>query len=161
MKRIWAPWRMTYILGDKAQGCVFCAALQAGDDSARYIVFRGQHAFVILNTFPYTNGHTLVVPYQHCADLVSLDAETLGEMMALTQGVIVGLRTAMNPAGFNVGINMGEAAGAGIRDHVHLHIVPRWHNDTNFMPVLGDVRVLPESLQETYAKLREALHLTL
>jgi ATP adenylyltransferase len=158
LKRIWAPWRMKYILSDKAQGCAFCEALQAGNDQAKYIVYRGEKAFVILNTFPYTNGHTLIVPYTHIGDLVKLDAETLAEMMLLTQKTLQALREAMGPHGFNVGLNLGEAAGAGIQDHVHIHIVPRWHNDTNFMPVFGDVRVIPEPLEDTYEKLRAALH---
>ncbi|HNR96760.1 MAG TPA: HIT domain-containing protein [Anaerolineae bacterium] len=158
MKRLWAPWRMKYILGDRpGSGCVFCDALAAGDDAAHYIVRRGQHAFVILNTFPYTNGHTLIVPNQHEGDLVLLDAATVNEMMALTQEVIAALRCSMNPSGFNVGMNLGESAGAGIRDHVHIHVVPRWNNDTNFMPVLGEVRVLPESLCDTYARLSGTL----
>ena len=158
MKRLWAPWRMKYILSDKpGSGCVFCDALAAGDDPAHYIIQRGNRAFVILNTFPYTNGHTLIVPNQHEGDLVRLDAETLNEMMALTQQVVAALRRSMNPSGFNVGMNLGESAGAGIQDHVHIHVVPRWNNDTNFMPVLGDVRVVPESLCETYSKLSAAL----
>lgn len=158
MKRIWAPWRMKYILGDKSQGgCVFCQALSAGDDAAHYIVQRGRRAFVVLNTFPYTNGHTLIVPNEHSGDLARLDLETLTEMMTLTQNVVRALRRSMCASGFNVGLNLGEAAGAGIQDHLHIHVVPRWHNDTNFMPVLGDVRVLPESLAETYLKLTKAL----
>ena len=157
MKRIWAPWRMKYILSDKAQGCAFCEALRAGNDEAKFILYRGQKAFIILNTFPYTNGHAMVVPYAHTGDLVQLDAETLAEMMLLTQKTLQALRKAMNPNGFNVGLNLGEAAGAGIQEHVHIHIVPRWHNDTNFMPVFGDVRVIPEPLEDTYKKLRAAL----
>jgi ATP adenylyltransferase len=158
LKRIWAPWRMKYILSDKGQGCVFCEALKAGDDRARYIVHRGEKAFIILNMFPYTNGHLMIVPYAHVGDLVQLDRETMGDMMLLTQKALQALRDAMGPHGFNVGLNLGEAAGAGIRDHVHIHIVPRWHNDTNFMPALADVRVIPESLPDTYAKLLAALH---
>jgi len=159
LKRLWAPWRMKYILGGKpGSGCVFCDALAAGDDPAHYIVRRGRRAFIILNTFPYTNGHTLIVPNQHEGDLVRLDADTLNEMLGLTQEVISALRHSMNPSGFNVGMNLGECAGAGIQDHVHIHVVPRWNNDTNFMPVLGDVRVLPESLRDTYEKLSAALN---
>lgn len=157
LKRLWAPWRMKYILSDKTQGCAFCQALQAGDDERKYIVYRGQKAFIILNTFPYTNGHLMIVPYLHIGDLAELDRETLTDMMALTQKALQAMRQAMSPHGFNVGLNLGEAAGAGIQDHVHIHIVPRWHNDTNFMPVLGDVRVIPEPLSETYQKLLTAL----
>jgi ATP adenylyltransferase len=148
---------MKYILSDKSQGCVFCQALQAGDDRAKYIVYRGERAFIILNTFPYTNGHLMIVPYVHIGDLVELDTETLADMMLLTQKALRALREATGPHGFNVGLNLGEAAGAGIQDHVHIHIVPRWHNDTNFMPALADVRVIPESLPDTYEKLRAAL----
>jgi ATP adenylyltransferase len=158
LKRIWAPWRMKYILSDKSEGCAFCEALQAGDDKAKFILHRGEKAFIILNTFPYTNGHLMIVPYEHVGDLVRLDAETLADMMLLTQKALQALRDAMGPHGFNVGLNLGEAAGAGIQDHVHIHIVPRWHNDTNFMPALADVRVIPEALPDTYEKLRVALH---
>ena len=148
---------MRYILSDKTQGCAFCQALQAGDDRAKYILYRGKKAFIILNTFPYTNGHAMIVPYAHIGDLVKLDAETLVEMMLLTQKVVQAMRGAMSPDGFNVGLNLGEAAGAGIQDHVHIHVVPRWHNDTNFMPVLADARVIPEPLEDTYDKLEAAL----
>jgi len=149
---------MKYILNDKTQDCVFCQALQAGDDKAKYIVYRGEKAFIILNTFPYTNGHLMVVPYAHVGDLTELDSATLADMMLLTQKALQAMRAAMGPHGFNVGLNLGEAAGAGIRDHVHIHVVPRWHNDTNFMPVLADVRVLPESLEKTYGRIQAALH---
>lgn len=148
---------MSYILGDRTQGCVFCQALAAGDDKAKYILYRSKKAFIILNTFPYTNGHALIVPYAHTGDLVKLDAGTLAEMMLLAQKVVQAMRGAMNPDGFNVGLNLGEAAGAGIQEHVHIHVVPRWHNDTNFMPVLADARVIPEPLADTYDKLQRAL----
>jgi len=157
MKRMWAPWRMGYILGNKVEGCVFCKKLQESDDGANYVLYRGGTAALILNLYPYTNGHLMVVPYSHCGDLAELDDETLGEMMRLTKLCIRLLRKAMSPHGFNVGMNLGQAAGAGIREHVHIHVVPRWDNDTNFMPVLGDVRVIPESLDDTYKKLATAL----
>lgn len=148
---------MKYILGDKTKDCVFCQALEAGDDRAMYIVYRGQRAFIILNKFPYVNGHMMVVPYAHSGDLAKLDVETLTDMMLLTQKGLRALQAAMNPDGFNVGMNLGEAAGAGIQEHLHIHIVPRWRNDTNYMPVLADVRVIPESLDDTYDKLQSAL----
>jgi ATP adenylyltransferase len=148
---------MEYILGDKAPQCVFCTALEGDDDAACHIVLRGKRAALMLNRFPYTNGHLLVVPLPHAGDLSELDRDTLADMMWLTARGIELLRTAMDPHGFNVGINLGQAAGAGIEDHVHVHIVPRWENDTNFMPVLGDVRVIPEWLNDTYAKLLAAL----
>jgi ATP adenylyltransferase len=156
VKRIWAGWRMKYILGDRSDNCVFCEALQADEDHAKYIVFRGESAALMLNLFPYTNGHLLVVPYEHVSDLVELSEQTLSEMMLLTTRGVGLLRKAMQPHGFNVGLNLGQAAGAGIQDHVHIHIVPRWENDTNFMPVLGDVRVIPEWLDDTYSKLLAA-----
>jgi len=157
VRRIWAGWRMEYILGVKSQECVFCRALQSGDDTASHIVYRGKRVVLMLNRFPYTNGHLLVVPLSHVGDLAELDRETLADMMLLTAKSIELLRAAMNPHGFNVGLNLGQAAGAGIQDHVHIHIVPRWENDTNFMPVLGEVRVIPEWLEDTYTKLRAAL----
>jgi ATP adenylyltransferase len=157
VRRIWAGWRMEYILGEKLQGCVFCKALQSHDDAANHVVYRGKRVALMLNRFPYTNGHLLVVPLTHAGDLAGLDPETLADMMLFTAKGIELLRAAMNPHGFNVGINLGQAAGAGIQDHVHIHIVPRWENDTNFMPVLGDVRVIPEWLEDTYSKLLTAL----
>ena len=158
MKRIWAGWRMKYILGDKPNGCVFCQALQGTNDAANYVLHRGERAAVMLNRYPYINGHMLIVPYAHLGDLADLDDQTLSEMMLLTTKGLRLLRSAMNPHGFNVGLNLGQAAGAGIQDHVHIHVVPRWENDTNFMPVLGDVRVIPEWLEDTYTNLLAALH---
>ncbi len=157
MRRIWAGWRMEYILGDKPEDCAFCKALQGHDDAANHILYRGRRVALMLNRYPYTNGHLLVVPLPHVGDLSELDRETLSDMMLLTAKGIELLRAAMKPHGFNIGINLGQAAGAGIQDHVHAHIVPRWENDTNFMPVLGDVRVIPEWLDDTYAKLLGAL----
>ena len=157
MKRIWAPWRMGYILGNKQAGCVFCQALRANKDAANHILCRSTKSALMLNLYPYTNGHMMVVPFLHTGELLDLDGETLADMMALTQQAVRLLREAMAPHGFNLGLNLGQAAGAGIQDHVHIHIVPRWENDTNFMPVLGDVRVIPESLDATYEKLEAAL----
>ena len=158
MKRIWAPWRMAYIRGEKSQDCVFCQALQEDDDAGNYVLWRDAKTALMLNRYPYVNGHLLVLPYVHVGDLSDLDDHTLAEMMLLTRKGIRVLRAALRPHGFNVGVNMGEAAGAGIQDHVHIHIVPRWHNDTNFMPVLGEVRVIPQSLDESYQELLAALH---
>lgn len=157
MKRMWAPWRMGYILGDKPDNCVFCEKLAAHDDAANYIVYRGTESALMLNLYPYINGHLLVVPYVHVGDLLEMDNETVVDMMRLTQKGVQLLRASANPHGFNIGMNLGEAAGAGIKEHLHIHIVPRWENDTNFMPVLGDVRVIPESLENTYEKLLAAL----
>lgn len=157
LRRIWAGWRMGYILGEKAEHCVFCEKLHAGDDATHYVLDRGEKVALMLNLYPYVNGHMLVVPYEHVADLAELDDETLSEMMRMTTKGLRLLRTAMNPHGFNVGVNLGEAAGAGIEDHVHIHIVPRWQGDTNFLSVFGDVRVIPEWLADTYSKLLAAL----
>jgi len=157
VKRIWAPWRIKYILGEKPHNCVFCEALQSRDDAAHYVLHRGDRCALMLNLYPYTNGHMMVIPYLHTGDLVALDSATIAEMMQTTQLGVQLLRGAMAPHGFNVGLNLGQAAGAGIQDHLHIHVVPRWDNDTNFMPVLGDVRVIPESLDATYAKLQAEL----
>ncbi len=157
VRRLWAPWRMGYILGDKPHNCVFCEALQANDDAANYVLYRDKRAALMLNRYPYINGHMLVVPYVHIGDLVDLDDQTLADMMFLTRKGVQLLRMAVNPHGFNIGLNLGQAAGAGIQDHIHIHIVPRWENDTNFMPVLSNVRVIPESLDDTYNRLLTAL----
>jgi len=148
---------MGYILGDKPDNCVFCEKLAADDDVANYIIYRGGKSALMLNLYPYINGHLLVVPYLHVGDLLDLDDETVADVMRLTQKGVQLLRAAANPHGFNIGANLGQAAGAGIKEHLHVHIVPRWENDTNFMPVLGDVRVIPESLDDTYEKLLAAL----
>jgi ATP adenylyltransferase len=139
---------------DQESSCIFCAALEAGDDEASLIVHRGERCFVILNKFPYTNGHLMVAPYEHVANLQDLDAETLAEMMALAQRGIAALETSYAPHGYNVGFNQGRVAGAGVEHHIHLHVVPRWGGDTNFMPVLGDTRVMNQTLEDSYATLK-------
>jgi ATP adenylyltransferase len=159
MERLWAPWRLQYVAKERAAGCFFCDKPLAGDDRAAYIVHRGTHAYVLLNAFPYNNGHIMVAPYAHIADLEELPSETIHEMMDLAQLATRALKSSFNPDGLNLGFNVGAAAGAGIKDHLHLHLVPRWVGDTNFMPVIGDVRVIPESLQQTYDKLTEAFRL--
>jgi len=156
VERLWAPWRLEYITQDKPGACIFCDKPLLGDDRAAYIVHRGAHAYVMLNAFPYNNGHLMVVPYAHLSALEDLPPETLHEMMDLTQLCSRALKLAVNPDGMNAGFNLGAAAGAGIKDHLHLHIVPRWLGDTNFMPVLADVRVIPQSLDRAYSILREA-----
>jgi ATP adenylyltransferase len=155
-QRIWAPWRLEYVKDaskDNESECVFCAALAAGDDEASLIVHRGDRCFVILNKFPYTNGHLMVAPYEHVATLPELDAETGAEMLALVQKGITILGDVYDPQGFNVGVNQGRVAGAGVEHHIHMHVVPRWGGDTNFMPVLADTRVMPQSLEESYEAL--------
>ena len=156
MKYLWSPWRMTYIEKHKdEQGCAFCRALERPDGPDNLIIFRGQRAFVILNRYPYTSGHLMVVPYVHQSSLEILEADIRAEVMELAALGITVLRQAYNPQGFNIGINIGEAAGAGITEHVHLHVVPRWAGDTSFMSSLGQTRVLPESLEDSYRRIRE------
>jgi ATP adenylyltransferase len=155
MEQLWAPWRMQYIKrADGAEGCIFCAFPAEERDDENLIVLRGERAFIILNAFPYSNGHLMISPYRHTADLDQLEDAEMLEMMSLTRRSVNLLKEAFRPDGFNIGINMGRAAGAGIEDHVHIHVVPRWSGDTNFMPVLGDVRVIPESLQAVHSTLR-------
>ena len=159
-EQLWAPWRLQYIeSADKADGCIFCFFPAAGEahDTEHLIVKRGLHAYIILNAFPYSNGHLMVVPYRHTSAMEDLTDAELLEVMHLTRLSIALLRTAFRPDGFNLGVNMGRVAGAGIADHLHWHIVPRWNGDTNFMPVLADVRVIPESLQVVHQRLQQAL----
>lgn len=156
MERLWAPWRLEYITQEKSGGCIFCEKPLAEDDRANYLLLRGDHAFVLLNAFPYNNGHLMVAPYAHLSELDELPHETLVEMMHLCQEATLALKLALHPDGFNVGFNLGAAAGAGIKDHLHLHVVPRWGGDTNFMPVLADVRVVPQSLERSWQELSEA-----
>jgi ATP adenylyltransferase len=151
MKRLWAPWRMKFI-EEKTEGCVFCNVQQQPDGPENLIVFRGQHSFAILNRYPYTSGHLLVVANQHLPSLEDLDAETRAEMMESATRAMRVLRVVYQPEAFNVGANIGKAAGAGITGHVHMHVVPRWTADSNFMLTLAETRVLPEGLDDTYRK---------
>jgi ATP adenylyltransferase len=155
-ERLWAPWRMRYIIEDKPEGCLFCTKREATNDPENHIVWRGERAFVLLNAYPYNNGHVMVAPHAHIADFEDLPAETVAEIMSLTQNTIRALKREFHPEGVNVGINLGAAAGAGIKDHLHVHIVPRWAGDTNFMPVIADVRVIPQSLDHAHALLSRA-----
>jgi ATP adenylyltransferase len=139
---------------DNEDECIFCAKPAADDDEANLIVHRGQRCFVILNLFPYTNGHLMVAPYEHIAALQDLDADTVAEMMALAQAAMRRLEEVYAPHGYNVGFNQGRIAGAGFENHIHMHVVPRWGGDTNFMPVLADTRVMPQTLQQSYEALR-------
>ena len=154
MERLWAPWRLEYITAEKVEGCIFCVFPGEGNDRENRILHRGKRAFVIMNAFPYSNGHLLIAPYRHIADLAELTDEESLEIMQLTQMSIRALAEALGPDGTNIGINQGTAAGAGIADHIHVHVVPRWNGDTNFMPVFADVKVIPEALEATYDKLK-------
>jgi ATP adenylyltransferase len=154
-ERLWAPWRIAYIRGETPDECIFCSKPQLDDETA-LIVHRGERCFVMLNGFPYTSGHVMVAPYLHTADLAGLDREIANELTALTQESLRAVGAAYGPDGFNVGANLGTVAGAGVADHVHLHVVPRWEGDTNFMPVVGEVRVLPEALDESWRRLKDA-----
>jgi ATP adenylyltransferase len=156
MERLWAPWRLVYIQSaDELPGCVFCRAASAGDEEA-LVVHRGEHAFVLLNRFPYASGHLMVAPFRHGGELGALTDEEALEIHRLAATGLAVLAETMQPEGFNLGWNLGRVAGAGVRDHVHEHVVPRWGGDTNFMPVLADVKVLPEALEATRAKLAAA-----
>lgn len=152
---IWAPWRIEYIRGPKSKECFFCVK-SARDCLGDHVIYKGQHAFVLLNDFPYNPGHLLVAPYRHLATMSELNADERAEIMdLLIQGQAV-LSAVLRPQAFNVGFNVGEAAGAGVKDHIHGHVVPRWQGDTNFMPVLGGPRVVPEALDATAELLRQA-----
>jgi ATP adenylyltransferase len=156
MERLWAPWRLEYIRSaDEQQGCVFCRAAAAGDEDG-LVVHRGKHALVVLNKYPYASGHLMVAPYRHEAEFGELTTDEALEIHRLAAAGLGALAETMRPQGFNVGWNLGRIAGAGIVDHVHLHVVPRWAGDTNFMPVLADIKVMPEALEDTRRKLAEA-----
>jgi ATP adenylyltransferase len=155
-KQLWAPWRLEYVgSADEQEGCIFCIALAAGDE-AGLLVRRAEHAFVVLNRFPYASGHLMVAPVRHVGEFGELTDEELVEVHRLASQGLGALAETYRPQGFNLGWNLGRIAGAGVTDHVHLHVVPRWAGDTNFMPVLADVKVLPEHLAETRAKLAAA-----
>jgi ATP adenylyltransferase len=155
-ERLWAPWRLEYIKGPKPDECIFCAGVAAGDDAEKYVVHRGEHCFAMLNAFPYNNGHLMVSPYRHVPSIEELDEPELLELMTMAQASVSALRSAYRPEGFNLGVNQGKIAGAGVEDHVHLHVVPRWAADTNFMPVIADTRVLPQSLDDSYRAITTA-----
>ena len=154
MDTLWAPWRMAYIqgIGEKGKdaGCVFCVKATERDDRNNLILYRGQKCFVIMNRFPYNNGHLMVIPYQHLSDIAMLDRDASNELWDLVCLSRKALIEAFHPDGFNIGINLGRSAGAGIDAHLHAHIVPRWNGDTNFMPVIGEVKVISQALESTY-----------
>jgi ATP adenylyltransferase len=157
MDYLWTPWRYAYITSaGQATGCVFCEA-QKLDDAAAGIVFRGTSCFVILNVFPYTSGHVMIVPYEHLDTISGLPPASAQEMMSLAQRMEAVLRKVYRPEGINMGVNIGKAAGAGVAGHVHMHVLPRWTADANFMSVIGETRILPEDLKTTFARLKAAL----
>jgi len=154
MKHIWAPWRIKYIQMGKVEGCFLCEKSRQASDAENYILFRGKYNLVILNSYPYNPGHLMIAPYRHVANLEELAGEELHEHFEIVSRSLKVLKQAFNPAGFNIGMNLGRVAGAGLDEHIHTHVVPRWQGDTNFMPVLSDVRVVPEALADTYEKLK-------
>jgi len=158
MDYLWTPWRYRYMAdASKDDRCIFCDALERNEDPSTLIVLRGEKCFVILNRYPYTSGHSMIVPYAHVADLAAADPDVLAEMMRLAQRIETALAKMYRPQGFNIGMNLGRAAGAGITGHLHLHILPRWAGDANFMTVVGETRVEPEELSTTYERMRQAL----
>jgi len=158
MDFLWTPWRYAYIVSaNKSPACPFCEAFQRTDDRNTGVVCRGQRCFIIINTFPYTSGHVMIVPNQHLDELIKLPQETAQEMMALAQRMEGVLREIYQPDGINMGINIGKAAGAGVAGHIHMHVLPRWVADSNFMTVVGETRMLPESLETTYDRLKAKL----
>ena len=153
MQRLWAPWRISYILNDKEDGCIFCNRLQGGDDRKGLVLHRGRYTLVMLNKYPYNNGHLMVAPKRHVKSLEDLEQEEMNDLIFTIQRCVALLKKVLSPHGFNIGANLGKVAGAGVEDHLHFHIVPRWEGDTNYMPVLADTRVIPEHLQDTYDRL--------
>jgi ATP adenylyltransferase len=161
MDYIWTPWRYQYIKdANRRDSCVFCDIAASNDDAANLIVQRAQSNFIVLNRFPYTNGHAMVIPYQHVATLEEAPAEVLAEMMTLTRSLESALRKVYRPSGINIGMNIGESAGAGVAGHIHMHVLPRWVADSSFITSIGETRVLPEDLSVTWERLRSALETT-
>lgn len=153
MKTLWAPWRIEYILSEKEKGCIFCSKPSEKEDEANYMLYRGKFSFVMMNKYPYNNGHLMISPYNHRSDLSGLTQEEITDTFLTVQRCESILKRAFHPEGLNIGINIGIAAGAGVKDHVHIHVVPRWNGDTNYMTVVSEVRVVPEHLKMTYKTL--------
>lgn len=156
MKSLWAPWRIDYIKGEKEEGCIFCDKPKENDDKKNLILYRGKTGFIIMNRYPYSNGHLMAVPYKHTNKFSDLSSEERQEIMDLTS-VSMDILGAFKAEGFNIGMNIGRAGGAGIEEHLHFHIVPRWSGDTNFIAVLADTRVMPEYLEDTYDSLKREI----
>jgi ATP adenylyltransferase len=158
MDYLWTPWRYAYITAaDRAPGCIFCEKIAENDDRKNFVVYRGEHCFIILNAFPYTSGHVMVVPYSHLDQLAKLPPAAAHEMMDLSQKMERLLREIYNAEGVNLGMNIGKCAGAGVAGHVHMHVLPRWTADANFVSVVGETRVLPETLEATYEKITKSM----
>lgn len=157
MDKLWAPWRIKYVNQKKIKGCIFCNALKENKDTKNFIVLRSQHCFAILNIFPYNNGHVMIVPNRHLKSLENLKEEEVLNINKVLLKVKSALTELLNPSGFNIGINIGKVAGAGIANHIHTHIVPRWIGDINYMPTLANTKVIPQSLSELHTKLKKAL----
>ncbi len=157
MKQLWAPWRLAFIeQASHGSGCIFCEKPARKRDGQSFILRRSRHAYVLMNIYPYSNGHLLIAPYRHIASLEKLPEPVLLDMLQLVQRSLKAIGKAYSPEGFNIGVNQGRAAGAGIEHHIHLHVVPRWGADTNFMPILGETRVLPQHLEASYTRLKAA-----
>ncbi len=155
LKHLWTPWRGAFVLSKKPRnGCVFCDLPKEEDGPKNLILFRGKTNFVILNKYPYNNGHLMIVPNQHTADMLTLQQEEMFEMLSLTRKSVEALKEGYNPEGFNIGMNMGAAAGAGIREHLHMHVVPRWTGDTNFLPLLSQTKAMPQTLIDSFEMLK-------
>ena len=156
MRNLWAPWRMKYIeQPKKKEGCLFCRVIKEDRDEENHVLVRKERCFIMLNLYPYNNGHLMVSPYAHVASLEKLEMKDRNALFETVANAVANLRKEMNPEGFNIGINIGEVAGAGISDHVHVHIVPRWAGDTNFMPVTGEAKVISQAIEETYKKMKK------
>jgi len=160
MRVLWAPWRIRYIrhvVIEKEEGCIFCNALKSKRDREKLVLYRGETAFIMLNLYPYNNGHILIAPKRHVDSLEKLDDEELLEIMKLIKKMIIILRKEYSPDGFNIGLNIGRTAGAGVEGHIHIHIIPRWNGDTSFMPIISNTKVIPEAIYETYDRLKKYL----
>jgi ATP adenylyltransferase len=155
MDYLWSPWRYRYVVGEEREwGCIFCRKMEQTNDEQNLVLYRGLSNFVLLNLYPYTSGHLMIAPYRHVGELAGLDEATWAELATLTRKAEQAIQTAYHPEGINLGMNLGKSAGAGIADHIHMHVLPRWQADSNFISVIGETRVLPEALSDTYRKLK-------
>ncbi len=157
MEHLWAPWRIRYVSAEQPEGCIFCTKPAAGDDEANQILHRGDFVCIMLNAYPYNTGHLMIAPYRHVGEPLDLTPQESSELMYCVRIAMEILRASFAPEGFNIGMNVGQVAGAGYADHLHVHVVPRWTGDTNFMAVVADTRVVPEALADSYGKLKDAL----